>query len=184
MLETKADAEAKMQKCIVHLKEEYHRIRTDRATPALFNKITVDCYGTKTPLAQVATISVPEARLVVIQPWDKNVINDIEKAILASDLSLVPSNDGKVIRITIPALNEQRRKELVKQSKSIAETYRVSVRHLRRDINDLLKKKQKEGEITEDEEKKALEDIQRITDQYIKEIDKIASEKEKEILGV
>lgn len=184
MSNVKADAEAKMKKSVVSLKDEYNTIRTGRATPALFDKIFVDCYGAKTPLNQVANISVPEARLIVIQPWDKGVIGDIEKAILASDLSLTPSNDGKVIRINIPPLNETRRKELVKQAKSVAENYRVSIRNVRRDMNDLLKKQQKDSEITEDEVKKLLDEIQKLTDLYVKEIDKVAGEKEKEILEI
>lgn len=184
MSNVKADAEAKMKKTVANLRDEYNTIRTGRATPSLFDKIMVDCYGSKTPLNQVANISVPEARLVVIQPWDKGVIGDIEKSILASDLSLTPSNDGKVIRINIPPLNENRRKELVKQAKSVAESYRVSIRNVRRDMNDLLKKQQKDSEITEDEVKKQLDEVQKLTDLYIKEIDKVAAEKEKEILEI
>lgn len=180
----KADAEAKMKKSVKSLQEEYSLLRTGRATPALFEKLPVEYYGSKTPLSQVANISIPEARLVVIQPWDKGVIGDIEKAILASDLSLTPSNDGKVIRINIPPLNETRRKELVKQAKAVAENYRVGVRNVRRDVNDAYKKLQKDGEFTEDEIKKILDEIQKITDLTVKEIDKIAAEKEKEILEI
>lgn len=184
MSNVKTDAESKMKKTVANLKDEYNTIRTGRATPAIFDKIFVECYGAKTPLNQVANISVPEARLIVIQPWDKSVIGDIEKSILASDLSLTPSNDGKVIRINIPPLNETRRKELVKQAKSVAENYRVSVRNVRRDMNELLKKQQKDSEITEDEVKKQLDEVQKLTDLYIKEIDKVAAEKEKEILEI
>ena len=180
----KADAEAKMKKSVKGLQDEYSVLRTGRANPALFEKLPVEYYGSKTPLSQVANISVPEARLVVIQPWDKGVIGDIEKAILASDLSLTPSNDGKVIRINIPALNETRRKDLVKQAKAVAENYRVGVRNVRRDVNDAYKKLQKEGELTEDEVKKALDEIQKITDVTIRDIDRIAGEKEKEILEI
>lgn len=180
----KADAEAKMKKSVKSLQEEYSLLRTGRATPALFEKLPVEYYGSKTPLSQVANISIPEARLVVIQPWDKGVIGDIEKAILASDLSLTPSNDGKVIRINIPPLNEARRKELVKQAKAVAENYRVGVRNMRRDVNDAYKKLQKDGELTEDEIKKILDEVQKLTDLTIKEIDKIAAEKEKEILEI
>lgn len=180
----KADAEAKMKKSVKSLQEEYSLLRTGRATPALFEKLPVEYYGSKTPLSQVANISIPEARMVVIQPWDKGVIGDIEKAILASDLSLTPSNDGKVIRINIPPLNEARRKELVKQAKAVAENYRVGVRNMRRDVNDAYKKLQKDGELTEDEIKKILDDVQKLTDLTIKEIDKIAAEKEKEILEI
>lgn len=180
----KADAEAKMKKSVKSLQDEYALLRTGRATPALFEKLQVEYYGSKTPLSQVANISIPEARLVVIQPWDKGVIGDIEKSILASDLSLTPSNDGKVIRINIPPLNEARRKELVKQAKAVAENYRVGVRNVRRDVNDAYKKSQKDGELTEDEIKKALDEIQKITDATIKDIDRIAAEKEKEILEI
>ena len=180
----KADAEAKMKKSVKALHEEYSLLRTGRASPALFEKLPVDYYGSKTPLSQVANISVPEARLVVIQPWDKGVIGDIEKAILASDLSLTPSNDGKVIRINIPPLNEARRKELVKQAKAVAENYRVGVRNARRDVNDAYKKLQKDGELTEDDAKKALDEVQKITYQTIRDIDRIAAEKEKEILEI
>ena len=180
----KADAEAKMKKSVKGLQEEYSLLRTGRASPALFEKLPVEYYGSKTPLSQVANISVPEARMVVIQPWDKGVIGDIEKAILASDLSLTPSNDGKVIRINIPPLNETRRKDLVKQAKAVAENYRVGVRNVRRDVNEAYKKLQKEGELTEDEVKKALDEIQKITDLTIRDIDRIAGEKEKEILEI
>jgi ribosome recycling factor len=180
----KADAEAKMKKSVKSLQEEYSMLRTGRASPALFEKLPVEYYGSKTPLSQVANISVPEARLVVIQPWDKGVIGDIEKAILASDLSLTPSNDGKVIRINIPPLNETRRKELVKQAKSVAENFRVGVRNVRRDVNEAYKKLQKDGELTEDDIKKALDEIQKITDATIRDIDRIAAEKEKEILEI
>lgn len=179
-----AEAEAKMKKSVKALHEEYSLLRTGRASPALFEKLSVEYYGARTPLSQVANISVPEARMVVIQPWDKAVIGDIEKSILASDLSLTPSNDGKVIRINIPPLNESRRKDLVKQAKSVAENYRVGVRNVRRDVNDAYKKLQKDGELTEDEVKKALDHVQKLTDQAIRDIDHLASEKEKEILEV
>ncbi|MEI8092804.1 MAG: ribosome recycling factor [Spirochaetales bacterium] len=180
----KADAEAKMKKSLKSLQDEYSLLRTGRATPALFERIQVEYYGAKTPLSQVANISVPEARMVVIQPWDKGVIGDIEKALLSSDLSLTPSNDGKVIRINFPPLNEARRKDLVKQAKTMAETYRVAVRNIRRDINEAYKKLQKDNELTEDEAKKALDEIQKVTDASIKDIDRLAAEKEKEILEI
>ena len=180
----KSEAEAKMQKSVKSLHDEYALLRTGRATPALFEKIPVEYYGSKTPLSQVANISIPEARLVVIQPWDKGVIGDIEKAILSSDLSLTPNNDGKVIRISIPPLNEERRRDLVKQAKAVAENYRVGVRNVRRDVNEAYKKLQKDGEMTEDEVKKALEEIQKLTDSIVRDIDKLAVEKEKEILEI
>jgi ribosome recycling factor len=182
--EIKADAEAKMKKSVKSLQDEYSLLRTGRASPALFEKLSVEYYGARTPLSQVANISIPEARLVVIQPWDKGVIGDIEKAILSSDLSLTPSNDGKVIRINIPPLNEARRKELVKQAKGVAEDHRIGVRNVRRDVNEAYKKLQKDGELTEDEVKKALDDIQKLTDHTIHDIDRIAAEKEKEILEI
>ena len=184
MAYSKADVDAKMKKTVKSLQDEFNTIRTGRATPALFDRIQVEAYGSKTPLSQVANISVPEARLVVIQPWDKTVIGDIEKAILASDLSLTPSNDGKVIRLNIPPLNETRRKELVKQAKAVAENFRVSIRNIRRDYNDLLKREQKDSGMTEDQVKKAQEEIQKLTDAAIKDIDKVAADKEKEILEV
>ena len=184
MAYSKADVEAKMKKTVKGLQDEFNTIRTGRATPALFDRIQVEAYGSKTPLSQVANISVPEARLVVIQPWDKTVIGDIEKAILASDLSLTPSNDGKVIRLNIPPLNETRRKELVKQAKAVAENFRVSIRNIRRDYNDLLKREQKDSGMTDDQVKKAQDEIQKLTDAAIKDIDKVAADKEKEILEV
>ncbi len=180
----KAEAETKMKKSLKSLQDEYSLLRTGRATPALFERVQVEYYGSKTAMSQVANISVPEARLVVIQPWDKAVIGDIEKAILASDLSLTPSNDGKVIRINIPPLNEARRKELVKQAKTIAETYRVGIRNIRREVNDAYKRQQKDNELTEDEVKKVLDEVQKITDLAIKDVDKLCIEKEKEILEI
>lgn len=184
MANYRQDAETKMKKTIQNLIGEFNTIRTGRASTALFDKIMVDYYGAKTPLAQVANISIPEARLVVLQPWDKNVIGDIEKAILASELSLTPNNDGKVIRINIPPLTEERRKDLAKQSKATAEQARVAIRNIRRDLNEAIKKAQKDGEMTEDENKKAQDEVQKVTDQFIKEVDKLAAEKEKEIMEV
>jgi ribosome recycling factor len=172
----------RMKKSIAALKDEFNTIRTGRASAALFDKVRVDYYGDKSPLSQVATISIPEARLVVIQPWDKALIGEIEKAILKSELSLNPSNDGKVIRIAIPPLTEERRKELVKQAKAHAEQSRVAVRNIRRDGNDDLKKQQKDGLITEDGLKTAEDELQKSTDKFILEINKILDEKEKEIM--
>ena len=171
-----------MEKTISSLKDSFNAIRTGRASQALFDKVRVDYYGTKSPLNQVATISIPEARTVMIQPFDKSLITEIEKAILTSDLGLNPSNDGKVIRIQIPALTEERRKDLVKQAKQIAENSRTSIRNIRRDGNDDLKKKQKAGEITEDELKTEEDKLQKLTDKYIAEINKIYDTKEKEIM--
>ena len=175
-------SEERMEKTISSLKDSFNAIRTGRASQALFDKVRVDYYGTKSPLNQVATISIPEARTVMIQPFDKSLITEIEKAILTSDLGLNPSNDGKVIRIQIPALTQERRKDLVKQAKQIAENSRTSIRNIRRDGNDDLKKKQKAGEITEDELKKEEDKLQKLTDKYIAEINKIYDTKEKEIM--
>ena len=175
-------SEERMEKTISSLKDSFNAIRTGRASQALFDKVRVDYYGTKSPLNQVATISIPEARTVMIQPFDKSLITEIEKAILSSDLGLNPSNDGKVIRIQIPALTQERRKDLVKQAKQIAENSRTSIRNIRRDGNDDLKKKQKAGEITEDELKTEEDKLQKLTDKYIAEINKIYDTKEKEIM--
>jgi ribosome recycling factor len=173
-----------MKKTIASLKDGYGALRTGRASPALFDKVRVDYYGEKTPLNQVANISTPEARLVVIQPWDKGITGEIEKAIRSSELSLNPSNDGKLIRIAIPPLTEERRKELVKLAKGQAEQSRVSVRNIRRDGNEELKKLLKDKELTEDEETKYSGELQRLTDSYIKQIDKVLEEKESEIMEV
>ena len=180
----KADSEERMQKSIKNLEHDFTMLRTGRATPALFDNIKVDYYGSQTPLNQTANISVPEARLVVIQPWDKSTLSLIEKAILASDLGLNPSNDGKVIRINIPPLTEERRKELAKIAKGNAENTRIAVRNVRRDANEELKKIQKSGEITEDDLKKGETDIQKLTDTYIGKIDALLAAKEKEIMEV
>ena len=174
-------SEERMEKTISSLKDSFNAIRTGRASQALFDKVRVDYYGTKSPLNQVATISIPEARTVMIQPFDKSLITEIEKAILTSDLGLNPSNDGKVIRIQIPALTQERRKDLVKQAKQIAENSRTSIRNIRRDGNDDLKKKQKAGENTEDELKTEEDKLQKLTDKYIAEINKIYDTKETNI---
>lgn len=176
------NAVARMDKTIAALKEEYKTLRTGRASASIFDRVRVDYYGTPTPLNQVSTISVPEARSIVIQPFDKSLIGEIEKAIQKSELGLNPSNDGKVIRISIPPLTAERRKELVKQAKAIAENSRVAIRNIRRDGNDDLKKQQKEGLLTEDGLKTAETDLQKATDKYIQEINKILEDKEKEIM--
>jgi ribosome recycling factor len=184
MHEVTISSEDRMKKSIASLKDGFAALRTGRASASLFDKIKVDYYGDKSPLNQVANISVPEARLIVIQPWDKNMIGEIEKAIRSSELSLNPSNDGKVIRIQIPPLTEERRKEIVKSAKNQAEQSRVAIRNIRRDGNDELKKLQKAGELTEDGEKTAAEELQKVTDSYIEQINKILEEKEKEIMEV
>ena len=176
------DNEAKMEKTVNSLKEEYNTIRTGRASASIFDKVRVDYYGTPTPLSQVGTISIPEARLVVVSPFDKSLISAIEKAIQTADLGLNPSNDGKVIRIAIPPLTADRRKELVKQAKNTAENYRTTIRNIRRDGNDALKKQQKGGELTEDQLKTETDKLQKLTDKDIEEINKVYEAKEKEIM--
>jgi ribosome recycling factor len=177
-------AEERMKKSIQSLKDGFAVLRTGRASAALFDRIRVDYYGEKSPLNQVANISIPEARLIVIQPWDKALIGEIEKAIRTSELSLNPSNDGKVIRIAIPPLTEERRKELAKQAKGQAEQSRVAVRNIRRDGNDELKKLLKDAKLTEDEESKTSEELQKLTDSYISKVNQALEEKEKEIMEV
>ena len=174
----------RMEKSIGAFKEKLSEIRAGRANPAILNKVKIDYYGTPTPINQVAGVSVPEARLIVIQPWDVSVLKDIEKAILASDIGLNPNNDGKVIRLAFPELTEERRKDLVKEIRKIAEEAKVSIRAIRRDGIDESKEKKKNSEITEDELKSAETEIQKITDKYIDEIDKILADKEKEIMSV
>ena len=174
--------EERMEKTIASLKDSLNTIRTGRANAAIFDKVRVDYYGTKSPLNQVATIQIPEARSVIIQPFDKSLIGEIEKAIQVADLGFNPSNDGKVIRITIPALTADRRKELVKQAKTIAENSRTAIRNIRRDGNDDLKKQQKDGTLTEDGLKTETDKLQKLTDKYIEEINKIYDAKEKDIL--
>jgi len=176
--------EEKMKKITANLKDSFAALRTGRASAALFDKIRVDYYGEKSPLNQVANISIPEARLIVIQPWDKKLIGEIEKAIRTSELSLNPSNDGKVIRVAVPPLTEDRRKELAKMAKNQAEQSRVSIRNTRRDGIDDLKKLLKKAEITEDDESKGSSDLQKLTDSYIEKVNQILAEKEKEIMEV
>ena len=176
--------EERMNKTLSVLEENFSEIRAGRANPAILNKITVEYYGVPTPINQVAGISVPEARLIVIQPWDVSVLKEIERAILASDIGLNPNNDGKVIRLSFPELTEERRKELVKDIKKIAEESKVAIRAIRRDGIDEAKAKQKDSEITEDELKVAETEIQKITDKNIEEIDNILADKETEIMSV
>ena len=171
-----------MGKSIDSLKKDLNRLRTGRASLSIFDGLKVDYYGTLTPLNQMATLAVPESRLITIQPWDVSVIKDIEKALLKSDLGLTPSNDGKIIRLAIPPLTEERRKELVKVVHKMCEGHKVSIRNIRRDANDLLKGLKKDGEISEDDAFKAQDQVQKITDEQIKLIDECYLEKEKEIL--
>ena len=174
----------KMEKAVDSFENRLAEVRAGRANPAILNKIKIDYYGVPTSISQLAGISVPEARLIVIQPWDVSVLKDIEKAILASDIGLNPNNDGKVIRLAFPELTEERRKELAKEIRKIAEEAKVAIRAIRRDGIDEAKAKQKNSEITEDELKSAETEIQKITDKYIDEIDKILADKEKEIMSV
>ena len=174
----------RMEKTINNFSEKLAEVRAGRANPAILNKIKIDYYGTPTPINQVAGISVPEARLIVIQPWDMSILKEIEKAILASDIGINPNNDGKVIRLAFPELNEERRKELVKEIKKMAEEAKIAVRAVRRDGIEEAKSEQKQGNITEDDLKQAENEIQKITDKNIEEIDEILSKKEKEIMSV
>ncbi len=174
----------KMEKSISVYQEKLAEVRAGRANPAILNKIKIDYYGTPTPINQVGGISVPEARLIVIQPWDVSILKEIEKAILASDIGINPNNDGKVIRLVFPELNEERRKEIVKDVRKMAEEAKVAIRSIRREGIDTAKASQKEGEMTEDELKQAESEIQKITDKHIEEIDKILETKEKEVMSV
>jgi ribosome recycling factor len=175
--------ESKMKKTLDNLKEEFASIRAGRANPHLLDKLRVDYYGTPSPLQSVANISVPEPRVIQIQPWESKLIKDIEKAILASDLGLTPNNDGKVIRLIFPELTEERRKDLVKDVKKKAENTKVAIRNIRRDANDAFKKLSK-SDISEDEIKSLEDDVQKITDKFISDIDKLTEDKSKEVLTV
>jgi ribosome recycling factor len=174
----------KMDGQIEHLRHEMAAIRTGRASLGLLDHVKVDYYGTPTPLKQVAALSVPESRLITVQPFDPQIIKDIEKAILASDLGLTPANDGKLIRLPIPPLTEERRKDLVKMGKKIAEDVRVHIRNIRRDILEEAKKAQKSSHMTEDEAKKSHDEIQKLTDAYILKVDEIVKKKEAEITEI
>lgn len=176
--------EEKMGKSLDSLKEEFSTIRAGRANPHLLDKLRVDYYGTPSPIQSVANVSVSEARVIQIQPWESKMIKEIEKAILASDLGLTPGNDGKVIRLIFPELTEDRRKELVKDVKKKAENAKVAIRNIRRDANDAIKKSAKANEISEDEQKDIEDEIQKLTDKYIDQIDKETEAKSKEILTV
>lgn len=177
-------AESKMKKTVDLLIKEYATLRAGRATPALLDKILVDYYGTPTPINQMATISAPEPRLLVIQPWDRNMLPQIEKAILKSDLGITPVSDGNVIRLSIPTLTEEKRKDLVKIINKKAEEGRIAIRNLRREANDQIKAAEKKGDISEDSAKRYLNDIQDLTDKYIKNIDNVAKAKEKEVMEI
>ncbi len=178
------DAEERMSKAASALEKEFAKLRTGRATTALVDNIRADYYGTLTPVSQMASVTVPDSRTITIQPWDKSGFSAIEKAILKSDLGLTPVNDGKIIRISIPALTEERRKELVKVARKYTEEGKVAVRNVRRDANDSLRKMEKEKLISEDERKKGEEEVQKLTDRFIASLDKITAAKEKEILEI
>lgn len=178
-----ASAEQNMKRTVEVVRKEFASLRAGRATPALLDKVTVSYYGTPTPLNQLANISVPEARMLVIQPWDKSAIPEIERSLMKSDLGITPTSDGTVIRLVIPQLTQERRTELVKVVKKKAEEGRVAIRNIRRDVNDNLKAKQKEG-VPEDEVKRGQDDMQKITDKFIKEIDEMVKSKEQEIMQV
>lgn len=178
------ESENNMKKTVEVVKKEFVSLRAGRATPALLDKITVNYYGTPTPINQLANISVPEARLLVIQPWDKSSLVEIERAIMKSDLGIPPANDGIVIRLTIPQLTQERRADLMKVIKKKAEEGRVAVRNVRRDTNDRLKAEQKEGNISEDELKRNQDEVQKLTDRFVKEIDALLLSKEQEIMQV
>lgn len=178
------DAKDRMQKAVGTLEKEFKRLRTGRASVSLVDGIRVEYYGTPTPLNQLATLTVPEPRTIMIQPWDQSCIGEVEKAIMKSELGLTPMNDGKVIRIPVPPLTEERRRELVKLVKKMAEEAKVAVRNIRRDANEMIKDLKKEKEISEDEQFKGQEEVQKITDDFIKKIDELAAAKEKEILEI
>ena len=178
------DVKEKMEKTLSVFENNLAEIRAGRANPAILNKIKIDYYGVPTPISQVAGISVPEARLIVIQPWDASVLKEIEKEILKADIGINPNNDGKVIRLNFPELNEERRKEIVKDIKKIAEESKVAIRSIRRDAIDAAKQQQKDSAITEDELKVAEDEIQKITDKYVGEVDTLLANKEKEVMSV
>ena len=176
--------EERINKSIEAMKREFASLRAGRATPSLLDKVMVEYYGTPTPVSQVAKVTVPEARMIVIQPWEKSVLHDIEKAIMKSDLGLSPNSDGTAIRLAIPQLTQERRQELVKTLNKKAEEAKVAIRNMRRDANDAIKKLEKAKEITEDESKKAQESFQKTVDKYIKSVDELRGIKEKEIMEV
>jgi ribosome recycling factor len=176
------ETEEKMKKTIDSMIREFGVVRTGRASPSLVEGLHIEYYGTSTPLKQLATISTPDARLLVIQPWDISILSEIEKAILKSDLSVTPTNDGKLIRISIPQLSKERREELARQVKKMTEESRISIRTIRRDSNEHVKKLQKDSKITEDDSFKTQEDIQKLTDRYIEKIENVLKDKEKEIM--
>lgn len=184
MKELLKKTEEKMEKSLISLSKDFASVRAGRATPAVLDRVTVDYYGVPTPINQMAAVSVPEGRTLMIQPWDASTLKDIEKAILTSDIGITPSNDGRVIRLNFPPLTEERRKELVKEVRSMSEDGKVAVRSIRRDSIDKLKAMKKNSEITEDDQADGEKKIQNITDKFTKEIDEMCSAKEKEIMEI
>lgn len=182
--QVETEAEGKMKKTLDAFRKDLATMRTGRATPALLERVTVDYYGSPMPVNQVATISVPEPQLLVIQPWDRTMVSAIEKAILKSDLDLNPSSDGTVIRLPIPSLTEERRRELSKKVRKKAEETKVAIRNIRREANDELKRLEKEKAISEDENKRRQEEVQKLTDKFVSDIDSVAQAKEKEIMSI
>ena len=182
--DVKANASAGMTKALESFKRDLSKVRTGRASLSLLDDVKVDYYGTPTPLNQVGSMAVPEPRLITIQPWEKNLIGEIEKAILKADLGLNPSSDGQVIRLVFPPLTEERRKEMVKQVKRMGEDAKVGIRSVRREANDTLKKLEKDKDITEDEQKRGEKEIQDLTDDYVARVDKVIEEKEKDLMEI
>ena len=178
------DAQQKMEKCLHSMKREYDTIRAGRANPAVLDKVFADYYGSPTPINQMAAISVPEARILAIQPWDKSTLKTIEKAIQASDIGINPTNDGSILRLVFPPLTEERRKELVKQVKKISEEAKVTIRNIRRDTIDKIKAMKKNNEITEDDVKDLEKEIQKLTDKFVERTDSEAADKEKELMSI
>jgi len=178
------ETKERMGKSEKAFEKELTKVRTGRASQAILDGVMVDYYGTQTPLPQMATVSIPESRLITVKPWDVSVINEVEKAILKANIGLTPSNDGKIIRISIPPLTEERRKEIAKSVSQTCEDYKVAIRNIRRDSNEMLKELQKDGDISEDDSFKAQKQVQDLTDQFITKLDEIFAKKEKEILEV
>ncbi len=179
-----ADAKAHMQKAVDAAKREFAGVRTGRASPALLERVTIDYYGVPTPITQVATITVPDPRLLVVQPWDKKLVREIDRAIQKSELGLVPSNDGTVIRLPIPGLTTERRRELVKVVRKQAEEARVAIRNIRREYKEKLEKLEKNGQMSEDDSRRSVEDLQKLTDRFTKEIETLLAAKETEIMEI
>lgn len=184
MREALGDAEDRMKKALSALDKEFARLRTGRATTSLLDGVRVDYYGTPTPLDQIASVSTPDSRTITIQPWDRKAFNDVERAILKSDLGLTPVNDGKIIRISIPPLTEDRRKDLAKVAKKYAEEAKVAIRNIRRDANEALKKKKNDKSLSEDDQHRGQEEVQKLTDAYIAKADEALAKKEKEIMEI